>query len=274
MKKIFAFALAALTLFATSCVKDEIYKGPSKIEKVTLTPEAPTSTDAVNVAITVSGLQSVTKATIAYNGATVPMSGSGAEWAGQIPALPDGTNVKVVITVENEAGFKTTAEKEYTVGDPAPDFTKLVLNELYGSAADDAQKAIELFNMGDFPIKLKDVTIKKDEDLAWTGIEGEIIPAHGVFAIVGAKGTTPRGFSSGFSSKKSVLIELFDPSGNKLDTFQRGEKGAGWGEQKLSDNSGSWSRVPDGTGKFMITSKITINAINSDSGTDDPTVVQ
>ena len=104
----------------------------------------------------------------------------------------------------------------------------MVLNELYGAGAD-AEKFIELYNNGDTPIKLKDVTIKKDEELVWTGIEGEVVAPHSHFAIVGAKGTTPRGFSSGFSSKKNVLIELYSPEGTNLNTFQRGEKGDGWG---------------------------------------------
>ena len=89
----------------------------------------------------------------------------------------------------------------------------------------------------------------------------------------GAKGTTPRGFSSGFSSKKTVLIELFDNKGNKIDQFQRGEKGEGWGGS-LPNNKGSWSRVPDGTGKWMITATFTPGEKNSTDGTEDPDVIQ
>ena len=42
MKKILFVSLAALLAFA-GCVKDEVYKGPSTIEKVVFSPEAPTS---------------------------------------------------------------------------------------------------------------------------------------------------------------------------------------------------------------------------------------
>ncbi len=153
------------------------------------------------------------------------------------------------------------------------DYTKLVLNELSG-AGEDNEKFWELYNTGSQEIDLAGVTINKDEELAWTGAKGQKIPAKGYFAIVGAKGTTPDGFSSGFSAKKSVIVELYAPDGTKLDTFQRGEKGSEWGAQDLDNNKGSWSRVPDGTGAFMITPAATPGAANNGEGaTADPDLV-
>ena len=101
------------------------------------------------------------------------------------------------------------------------------------------------------------------------------MPAKGYFAIIGAKGTTPRGFSSGFSAKKSVLIELFDTKGNKIDFFQRGEKmdSGEWGAS-LPNNKGSWSRIPDGSGKWMQTDAFTPGKANSTSGNEDTDVKQ
>ena len=196
-----------------------MYKGPSNIDKVAFSPEAPTSIAPVSVTATVSGLQAVTSATLNYNGNSVPMNGSGSQFTATIPAMADGTEVSFTVTVDNEAGFKTTSDKfTYKVGDPATDWTKLKFNEVYGAGADE-EKFFELYNASDFPIKLTGVTINKDEELTWTGIDGEVVPSKGFFAIVGAKGTTPRGFKSGFSSKKSVLIELFDPKGNSLSDF-------------------------------------------------------
>ena len=279
MKKIqLAFMLLAVVLLA-SCVKDNVYEGPSKIEAVTMSPEAPTSFDDIVVTVTVSGLQAVKTATLNYKaGATsgsLPMAGNGNTYAATIPAQPDGTKVTYTVTIENEAGYTTVSpEKEFTVGDKPSDFTKLVLNELYGAADNDADKFIELYNNGDDPIKLKDVVIKKDEEETWKGLEGEVIMGHSFFTIVGAKGTTPRGFSSGFSSKKSVLVEIYDPNNNLVDRFQRGEKEDAWGNQSLAKVSGSWSRCPNGTGKFMITDTPTLGTKNPDTGTEDPTVVQ
>ena len=279
MKKIqLAFMLLAVVLLA-SCVKDNVYEGPSKIDAVSMSPEAPTSFDDVVVTVTVSGLQAVKTATLNYKAGTtsgsLPMAGSGNTYTAAIPAQPDGTKVTYTVTVVNEAGYTTVSpEKEFTVGDKPSDFTKLVLNELYGAADADADKFIELYNNGDDPIKLKGVVIKKDEEETWRGLEGEVIMGHSFFTIVGAKGTTPRGFSSGFSSKKSVLVEIYDPNNNLVDKFQRGEKEDAWGNQSLAKVSGSWSRCPNGTGKCMITDTPTLGAKNPDTGTEDPTVVQ
>ncbi|MBR5674340.1 MAG: lamin tail domain-containing protein [Muribaculaceae bacterium] len=280
MKKIqLALMLMAAMLLATSCVEDKVYEGPSKIEAVSMLPEAPTSFDDVVVTATVSGLQAVKTATLNYKaGSTagnLPMSGNGNTWSATIPAQPDGTKVTYTVTFVNEAGYTTVSpEKEYTVGDKPSDFTKLVLNELYAAADADAEKFIELYNNGDDPIKLKDVIIKKDENEVWKGLAGEVIMGHSYFTIVGAKGTTERGISSGFSNKKSVLIELYDPNNNLVDKFQRGEKEDAWGNQSLAKVTGSWSRCPNGTGKYMITDVTTLGAKNPDSGTEDPTVVQ
>lgn len=274
MKKIF-FISAAVLLALTGCVKDEMFKGPSTIEKVVFSPEAPTSIAPVQVTATVTGLQAVTSATLNYNGGTVNMSGSGTSFTATIPAMADGTEVNFTIVVNNEAGFTTTSDKySYKVGDPATDWSKLKLNEVYGAGADE-EKFFELYNGSDFPIKLTGVTISKDESNCWTGIDGEVVPAKGYFAIIGAKGTTPRGFSSGFSSKKSVLIELFDTKGNKIDFFQRGEKmdSGEWGAS-LPNNKGSWSRIPDGSGKWMQTDAFTPGKANSTSGNEDTDVKQ
>ena len=279
MKKIQLALLLLATLVLASCVKDNVYEGPSKIDAVTMSPEAPTSFDDIVITATVSGLQAVKTATLNYKaGATsgnLPMAGNGNTYTATIPAQPDGTKVTYTVVIENEAGFTTVSpEKEFTVGDKPSDFTKLVLNELYGAADADSEKFIELYNNGDDPIKLKDVVIKKDEEETWRGLDGEVIMGHSFFTIVGAKNTTPRGFSSGFSNKKSVLVELYDPNNNLLDKFERGEKQDGWGNQSLAKVTGSWSRCPNGTGKFMITETTTLGAKNPDTGTEDPTVVQ
>lgn len=277
MKTIKYLLMLIAVLLMAGCVEDKMYEGPSTIKSIAINPEAPTSFDDVTVTAKVEGLQVLKKVTLEYTtgaGAqTVEMSGSNGTYTGVIPAQPDGTKVSYKVTVLNEAGYTTVVEKDYTVGDKPSDYSKLVINELYGAAAEDAGKFIELYNNGDAPVKLKGVTLNKDEELTWTGIEGEIVMPHSCFAIIGAKGTTARGFSSGFSAKKSVLVELFDPNGKKLDVFQRGEKGAAWGATSLTSVKGSWSRCPDGTGKFMITDP-TCGEKNRSTGTVDNTVVQ
>ena len=275
MKKIM-LVLAAALFTLTGCVKDEVYKGPTSIDKVAFDPAAPTSVTSVTVTVTVSGIQAVTTATLKFGNEALVMTpdNSGKMFKGTIPAMPDGTEVSFTITIVNEANFTTVSDPyTYKVGDPATDWTKLKLNEVYGAGADD-EKFFELYNASDFTIKLTGVTINKDEGLTWTGIDGEEVPAHGFFAIVGGKGTTPRGFSSGFSAKKSVILELFAPDGTKVDTFQRGDKdeSGAWGA-KLPEITDSWQRIPDGTGNWAIASP-TCGEANAASGTDDPDVKQ
>jgi hypothetical protein len=268
--------LAAALFTLTGCVKDEVYKGPTSIDKVAFDPAAPTSVTPVTVTVTVSGIQAVTTATLKFGNEAQVMTpdNSGKMFKGTIPAMPDGTEVSFTVTIVNEANFTTVSDPyTYKVGDPATDWTKLKLNEVYGAGADD-EKFFELYNASDFTIKLTGVTINKDEGLTWTGIDGEEVPAHGFFAIVGGKGTTPRGFSSGFSAKKSVILELFAPDGTKVDTFQRGDKdeSGAWGV-KLPEITDSWQRIPDGTGKWAIATP-NCGEANAASGTDDPDVKQ
>jgi hypothetical protein len=278
MKKYITFFIISLvSVLMTSCVEDDVYVGPSTIGSIAFTPAAPTSTDAVVVTASITGLQAVKSAKLNYSvnkgtATAIDMTASGTTYSASIPAQADKSEVTFSITVVNAAGLTTTSDtKNYTVGDPPTDFTQLVLNELYGAAATDDGKFIELYNKSDRPIKLIGVTIQKDKELAWTGIDGETVPAHGYFVILGAKSSTPRGISTGFSAKKNVLVELFDPSGNSIDKFQRGDEGTGWGNTSLSAVTGSWSRCPDGTGKFKITDPSQGTA-NPATGTDDSTV--
>ncbi len=278
-----AFALIIAALAMTACVEDKVYEGPNTIEAVSIAPDAPTSFDDVVVTAKVSGLLSVKKAVLEYTidgkNTVVEMAGDGKTYTATIPAQPDGTKVKYVVTITNEAGYTSTAEREYTVGDKPSDYTKLVINELYG-AGEDGEKYIELFNNGDDPIKLDGVTIKKDEAVTWTGVKDEVVMGHSYFLIVGASnvageggsGPNPRPMIKGLSAKKTLLIELFNPKGELINKFQRGEKGDGWGAT-ISKNDLTWSRCPNGTGKFMIADK-TFGTKNPEAGEEDLTVVQ
>lgn len=270
-----------LAFAAASCVKDDVYVGPSSIDKLSFSPAAPTSETGVTVVATTSGLQAVTSAVITYTtgtkaSATVNMTESPkGTFTGVIPAQEDKTSVSFFVTITNEKGLVTvSSESSYTVGDPLPDYTKLKLNEVYGAAATDDGKFFELYNASDNKIKLKGVYINKDEELTWTAPDDAVIAAHGFYAIIGAKGTTSTGFSSGFSAKKNVIVEMFNASGTKIDTFQRGDKGSGWGSGSLASVKGSWSRIPDGTGAWKLTATSTPGAANSTDGEADATVIQ
>ena len=59
-------------------------------------------------------------------------------------------------------------------------------------------------------------------------------------------------FKGGLSGKKNVKIELYDGKNNLLDTFKRGEEGAGWNQVEgfVNNKQNTFSRVPDGTGAW------------------------
>lgn len=281
-----AFALIIATLAMTACVEDKVYEGPNTIEAVSINPDAPTSFDDVVVTAKVSGLLKVTKAILRYSVNDdfvdeIEMAGNGNTYIATIPAQEDGDKVNYSVIITNEAGYTSTVEKDYTVGDKPSDYTKLVINEVYGAGAD-GEKYLELYNNGNDPIKLQGVVIRKDEaDDVWVGEAGEIIMGHDYFCIVGAKNTpgeggsgpNPRPMTKGLSAKKSVLFQVFDPNSTLVTKFERGEKQDGWGNQSLPENKQTWSRCPNGTGKFMIADK-TLGAQNPDTGEEDETVVQ
>lgn len=275
MKKILALTVLALPLLFTSCLQDKQYEGPSSIDELKLNPTAPTSLEAVEVSIKTSGLQAVTSAVLTYNdgGKPVQMTGSGNQWTGTIPPLPDKTKVTVTVVVTNSAGFTTSKTAEYTVGNPPTDFTKLVINELHASADDDAAKFLEFYNNGDFEIPLKDITIIKNEtDLVWTGIEGEVCPGHGYFVIKGFKDKEGRGISAGVSHKKSVKLEVVAPDGTtKIDSIQHGDSPWDGTVTIIPAATVSWSRVPDGTGPYKMTA-VTEGVENAATGDNDPEV--
>ena len=180
IKLLFALFLAVAM---TACVEDKVYEGPSSIDGVTIVPEAPTSFDDIVVTANVSGLQAITKAVLQYtiNGNTkdIEMAGNGTTYTATIPAQPDKTKITYVVVVTNEAGFTTTSKEfEVTVGDKPSDYTKLVLNELFGAAETDEGKYIELYNNGDDPIKLKDVVIRRDTAVSSTSpaTHGQVLP--------------------------------------------------------------------------------------------------
>lgn len=277
MKKLTLFA-AILTLGFTACVEDKTYEGPASISNITYSPTTVTPDDDVTVTATITDLQSVTSAKLQYkvgngNYTAVNMTADKSTYTGIIPKQADKAEVTFYVEAVNEAGITgKSQEMKYTVGAEPVDYTQLVLNELNSSGSDD-EKYIELYNNSNVKIDLEGVTINKDEELTWTGKSGQTIDPQGYFVILGAKGTTPDGFNSGFSGKKSVLIELFAPDGSLLDKFQRGEKGSAWGDQTLTDvtktATPSFSRCPNGNGEWKLAEK-TQGTKNPDTGVDIP----
>ena len=144
----------------------------------------------------------------------------------------------------------------------------VVLNELSG-----ADKYIELYNTTDKEISLEGLQLVKydsskdgGKSTTWTGKKDMKIAAKGYVVLESsdlsdeAEGGDPayayesanHVFKGGLSGKKNVKIELQDADNKVLDTFKRGDEGAGWNQVSGFENNkkNSFSRVPDGKGDW------------------------
>ena len=146
--------------------------------------------------------------------------------------------------------------------------TGIVLNELSG-----ADKFIELYNTTDKELSLEGVYIVKYDSskegrksTTWTGAKDMTIAAKGFVVLESSDLADPAEdgdpnyayesanhvFKGGLSGKKNVKIELQNADGEVLDTFVRGEEGAGWNQVSgfNNDKKHTFSRCPDGTGAW------------------------
>ena len=161
-------------------------------------------------------------------------------------------------------------------------FTGVVLNELSG-----AEKYIELYNTTNEEIEVYGAYLVKydsskdgGKSVTWTAAEGMKIPANGYLVLESsdladeAEGGNPdykyetanHVFKGGLSGKKNVFIEFYDGKNNKLDTFKRGEEGAGWNQVSnfANNKTNTFSRVPNGTGNWAYAAP-TKGTVNGDA---------
>lgn len=146
--------------------------------------------------------------------------------------------------------------------------TGVVFNEIDGQ-----NKFIELYNTTDAEVSLEGIQIVKydsskdgGKSVTWTGAAGMKLAAKGFIYIESSDLADPEEdgdenyvyqsenhiFKGGLSPKKNMKLELLDAKDNLLDSFVRGEEGAGWNQVKgYGDNKeASFCRVPDGTGEW------------------------
>ena len=146
---------------------------------------------------------------------------------------------------------------------------ELVFNEIDGN-----NKLIEIYNNSDKEQSLEGVYFVKydsskegGKSTTWTGAKGMTIPAHGWVYIESSdlsdevEGGDPNYkyqsdnhiFKGGLSPKKNMKLELCGPDDKVLDTFIRGEEGAGWNQVKgyAQNKDASFCRVPDGKGEWV-----------------------
>lgn len=233
-------------------------KSPAIISDVTYNPSSPKEEDEVTVSATIKNAKSATSATLIYSvgggsSQNVTMTqGEANLYTAVIPAQAAESVVTFHIDAvgENDATV-SSPEQTYTVAskddpDPSYDYTKLVLNELNGNV-----KYVEICNTADEEIDLKGCYLVKDNaDAKFFNITTtHMIPAKGYIVLLckgySGQGTDPVGdltSTEGLSAKKPLKVELFDPEGNLLNTFER--------TGTYEDKANSFSRVPDATGDW------------------------
>lgn len=161
----------------------------------------------------------------------------------------------------------TSCGNDIELGKDDEKVNPLVLNELDGQS-----KFIELYNNTSAAIDLAGYTLVKydstkegGKSTTWTAAAGMTIASKGFVVLESSDLADPEEkgdpnyqyesenhvFKGGLSPKKNVKIELVNPEGVVVDTFIRGEEGAGWNQTKLNENEEcSFSRVPNGSGDF------------------------
>jgi len=161
-------SILALSTAFSSCVEDEIYNGPASIEKVTMEPAAPQSSDKVTVTAKVLDLKGVSSVNVLYRtSATGTFSsvalaaGQDFNYTGQIPAQAKDAKVEYYVEVKNSGGFTTVYPAgapaklaSYTVG--ASTLIKLYINEVFSDGTKDATDPdwVEVYNDSEIAVDL------------------------------------------------------------------------------------------------------------------------
>jgi len=207
-------------------------------------------------------------------------------YSAEIPAQDPTTVINYYIKAVNSVDLTTfepagapETTLQFEVG--GINYKGIVLNEIWAGAPSDEEKFIELFNKTDKDIDISGVFFKRNGD-AGDGVVGTI-PDNttlkaGKYYILGTKNNTTNpndpnapydhSISKGFSAKKSILFEMFDPSGNRIDFFLRGSMdNLDSGVSDLAPKS--YSRIPNGTGEWKAVDNATLRAENDPTGAMD-----
>lgn len=261
--KLLFFSLLMIGL-TTSCVKDEMYKGPAVISDLRIDPLAPLAGQAVIVSAKVTDLDGVNNVLLYYavNGGSftqvemTSLSSVQDTYSGQIPAQADGTTVTYYIKATNKSGIATVAPQgaptstaSYTIGAPL-----VLMNEIYSRGTIESPDWIELYNASDVAADISGYKIYDSGGQSGAKPKksvpaGTVIPAKGFYVIVVDDGT-----ESGFGlSSAGEQVWLENASGNQVDnaTFPAFE------------TTQSFGRVPDGGTNWLILNTITRGAANS-----------
>lgn len=261
----FLLSLAFAVFALAGCVKDEVYLGPPTMSNLTITPQAPSSTDNVTVSVKVVDLQGVSNVKLHYKIGeaalvSVDMTAQAADiYTAQIPAQETGvvvnyyieaTNVDSKISYHPVGAPETTAT--YTVGAPS-----IVMNEVYSRGTVEEPDWVEIYNNSDVQVDISGYKIydsggqsgAKEKKLI---PEGTILAPRGFYVIVVDDGSaTGFGLSSG---GEEIWFE--SASGSLVDNVAF---------PAIVDETTSYGRMPDGSSTWQILATITKGTANDDT---------
>lgn len=248
--------LLVMALFITSCVKDEVYKGPPVISPPVIEPVSPVENQPVVIKVKVTDVSRLVSVKLFYrtsdqgNYISQVMSFADDTYSGTIPGQPTGTTVFYYIQAENEYKLKAyypagapSQTAAFTIGAPL-----IVMNEIYSRGNVDNPDWIELYNDSDTEVSLTGYRIYDNGGLSGTKPKLQFpadakIPPKGFYVIVVDNGTEA-GFGLS-SSGEEVWLE--NASGNVIDNVVF----------PAMSPSQSFGRLPDGSANWQLLNIIT-----------------
>ena len=256
MKKLCLFFFSSLVFFACNKSNPEIdppvdtsfpeisdlsrnIDSPKPTESVVISAKVTvTETAPLNSVVLSWKVNDVSKPNITMN------KGGNGIYSATLSAQAEGALVTYTVTATNNNG-NTKESGAYVVSTIPLDYTQLALNEINGNG-DDSQRYIELYNKSARAIPLRGVTIYYNSfdskpALTWTG-KDEVIQSKSFLLLKGSKNTGD--LTTGLSPTQGIVVEMFDPYGDTIDYFIVDEDGF---------RKDSYSRIPDGTGKWYFT---------------------
>ena len=274
MKTKFYLAIILIAGLFSSCITDEVFVGPPSITGITINPLAPKAADNVVISATVTDTKGLNSVKLFYKVGTdgsyteLTMTAAGDVYSATIPAQVVTSEVSYYIQAIN-LDLKTTyapssaptTPSTYTVG---ASVNPIILNEVCGLGVPD-NDWVELYNLSSAEVDISGFTIQKTDELAAVSTictipSGTKIAATG-YMLIHKTAVAPETIiiSAGISNTKNIKLELKNALSVTLSSF---EKTATAPNATGHLAGGSYARIPNGTGDWVVVTTATPGAAN------------
>jgi len=200
-------------------------------------------------------------------------------FTGTIPGQPNLTKISYYLRAEDNSGLRTYFPVETVVDGvvtspfnhdiattwpiitvaPLPDYASLILNEVCG-LQDPDDDWIEIYNSSNSSVDMSNVYLVKDGAATiYTAPAGTIIAANSYFVVTSKVVAPVVGLTAGISNTKNVKLELTSPQQVVFSSFEKTSTTLVGGHAL----NGSYARVPNATGEWLIRTAFTKGAVNN-----------